>query len=99
IECCFDGGIAMDVALAGYHRRRDEAARPIFELTCDMAAGPPKPDVLALLTAMTGNQAAIDRFFGGLAGTVADADFFSDDNIAAIFAAGANYAHSLGSRT
>jgi 2-polyprenyl-6-methoxyphenol hydroxylase-like FAD-dependent oxidoreductase len=81
------GDTPMDVALAQFHRARDEAARPMFELTCTFASGPPSPEVQALLRALEGNPRATDQFFGMLAGTVHPDAFFAPDNVAAIMEA------------
>jgi 2-polyprenyl-6-methoxyphenol hydroxylase-like FAD-dependent oxidoreductase len=82
------GETPMDLALAEFHRRRDDAARPMFELTCDFASmEPPGPEQMTLLRALEGNQAATDRYFGMLAGTVPVADFFAPDHVAGILAA------------
>jgi 2-polyprenyl-6-methoxyphenol hydroxylase-like FAD-dependent oxidoreductase len=80
-----DGTRPMDVALAAYHRRRDDAARPMFELTCQFASmEPPSAETRRLLAGLAGNQPATDRYFGMLAGTVAVEDFFAPDHVAAI---------------
>ncbi|MEN3540806.1 FAD-dependent monooxygenase [Microbispora sp. ZYX-F-249] len=42
------GDLEESAALAGYQRRRDEAVRDIFELTCALAAYPPVPEFVAL---------------------------------------------------
>jgi flavin-dependent dehydrogenase len=84
------GEVPMSDALAQYHRERDEAARPMFELTCQVAApGPPPPEFVALLQALQGNEPATDRWFGVMAGTVEPDVFFAPDSIAAIMAAAA----------
>ena len=81
------GEAPMDLALAEYHRRRDDAALPMFELTCQFASmEPPPPEMLVLLGALQGNQPAMDRYFGMLAGTVAVEDFLAPDHVAAILA-------------
>jgi 2-polyprenyl-6-methoxyphenol hydroxylase-like FAD-dependent oxidoreductase len=95
VDRCFGSGTAMDVALAEYHRRRDDSARRMFRLTCDIASEPPPPEILRLVRAMVGNQPATDRYFGMLAGTVDVDDFFADDHIAAIFAAAAGEGQPL----
>jgi 2-polyprenyl-6-methoxyphenol hydroxylase-like FAD-dependent oxidoreductase len=82
------GDAPMDVALAEYHRRRDDAARPMFELTCQFAAmEPPSADTLELLGALQGNQPATDRYFGMLAGSFEVDDFFASDHVAEVLAA------------
>ena len=77
----------LDLALAEYHRRRDDAARPMFELTCGIAAmTPPSPEEVALLSALAGDRGARDRYFGVLAGTVPPEAFFAPESIGAIMA-------------
>ena len=72
----------LDDALAGYERSRNEAAMPMYRLTCDRAALlPPPPPLVDLLVALRGNQPDKDRFFGIDAGTVAIADFFLSENV------------------
>lgn len=81
------GEAPLDVALAEYHRRRDDAARPMFELTCGIAAmTPPSPEEMALLSALAGDRVARDRYFGVLAGTVPPEAFFAPESIASIMA-------------
>lgn len=46
-----------DTALAGYQRQRDEALRPVFELTCALASYPPVPEFVDLQKQLS---AAID---------------------------------------
>jgi flavin-dependent dehydrogenase len=83
----FRGGRLLD-ALAGYETKRNAAAKPMFDFTCQVAAmEPPSPEMQALMSALRGNQAQINRFFGVMAGTTAFADFFSEENIGQIMAA------------
>jgi len=72
------GRRSLEEALADYQRRRDEALRPMYDFTCQLAAlEPPPPDLQELFGALRGNQAETDRFFGALTGTVAIPEFFS----------------------
>jgi flavin-dependent dehydrogenase len=61
---------ALDAALAGYHRRRDQAAGPAYDLTARIArlAGPGRGERL-LYSALLGRPAEISRFFAVLAGS------------------------------
>ena len=78
-------GPSLDAALLAYGRRRDEAARPMYELTADLARlAPPPPEMQALLGALPANPAETRRFLGVMAGTVAVDDFFSPANLARI---------------
>jgi 2-polyprenyl-6-methoxyphenol hydroxylase-like FAD-dependent oxidoreductase len=57
-------------ALAGYHRQRDAAARPMFELTARTARlGPVSRGERLLYGSLAGRPAEISRFFGALSGT------------------------------
>ncbi len=86
IDDGFRDGRLMD-ALAGYEAKRNAAAKPMFDFTCQVAAmEPPPPHMQALMGALRGNQEQIDRFFGVMAGTTAFGDFFSDENIGQIMA-------------
>ncbi len=75
----------FDDAMADYQQRRDEAAMPMFELTCQLAAmEPPPPEMQALLGAVNGNQEAMDGFVSVMAGTLEPPAFFSPENIGRI---------------
>jgi len=78
----------LDTALATYHHVRDASARPMYDFTCRLAhvEEPPPPEMQALLAALPGNQAEIDRFFGIMAGTVAIDDFLSPASVGRIMA-------------
>ena len=69
-------------ALADYQRLRDEAVRPMYEHTYQLAAlEPPTAEMQALFQALRGNQDQTDRFLGTIAGTTAIDEFFSDENL------------------
>jgi 2-polyprenyl-6-methoxyphenol hydroxylase-like FAD-dependent oxidoreductase len=81
-----DEGLAghrpMDDALAEYQRRRDEAALPLYELTCQNAAlQPPPAEMQGLLAALKDNPAETSRFFGAMTGAVPIAEFFAPENL------------------
>ncbi|HZB48603.1 MAG TPA: NAD(P)/FAD-dependent oxidoreductase [Mycobacteriales bacterium] len=66
-------------ALAGYERRRNEAAKPLYDYTVDQARLQPlPPERVALLRALQQDEASRARFFGVLAGSVPLADFYRD---------------------
>jgi flavin-dependent dehydrogenase len=72
-------------ALAAYQYARDEAVRPMYEHTYQLAAlEPPPPEMQELLEALRGNQDATDRFIGTVAGTVPIPEFYSDENLSRI---------------
>ena len=83
----FSGDRSFDDAMSDYQRVRDEHVLPIYEMTTQLATlEPPTPETQQLLGAIHGNQAAMDGFVRANAGVNSPADFFSDDNIAQIFA-------------
>ena len=60
-----------------YQQQRDEAAMPMFEFTCQLAAmEPPPPEMQQLFGAMHGNQDAMDGFASVMAGTLSPPAFF-----------------------
>jgi flavin-dependent dehydrogenase len=79
------GSYPLQASLSDFHRRRDEAATPMYRLTNDLARlAPPTPEMAALVGALQGNAAATRRFLGVMSGTVPVAAFFAPDNLAAI---------------
>jgi flavin-dependent dehydrogenase len=87
-----DAGLAsrmpLNDALAQYERSRINAAKEMYEYTCDLARMEPEPpQVKRLFHALRGNQAETDRFFGVLAGTVRVSEFYAPDNVSRIIAA------------
>ena len=62
----------------------------MFELTCTFAAlEPPPPYMQQLLHAVSASQPAQDQFVSMMAGTFPVPAFFAHDNVARIFASGA----------
>jgi hypothetical protein len=82
------GARSYDDAMAEFQATRDVQSRPMFDFTCQLAAlEPPPPEQVELLSAMYGNQEAMDQFCRVNAGTMSPAEFFAPDNVARIFAA------------
>jgi 2-polyprenyl-6-methoxyphenol hydroxylase-like FAD-dependent oxidoreductase len=74
----------LEEALAGYERRRDEAALPLYDFTYDLAGlEPPGPEMQALFGALRDDPERTSRFFGVVAGTVPPAEFFAPEGVAA----------------
>jgi flavin-dependent dehydrogenase len=68
----------IDDAMAAYEQTRNEAFRPLYGLTAQLASlQPPPPELAALLGRLPGNQEATDKFFGVIEGTVPVQDFFA----------------------
>lgn len=60
----------------------------LYEFTAELASQePPPPELQKLLGAMHGNQEAMDGFARVSAGVMSPAEFFSEENVTAIFAA------------
>ena len=86
-----DDGLAgrrpLDDALADYERRRNAAAMPLYELTCQLASlAPPPPEQQELLAALRHDQEQTNRFIGTIAGSVPIAEFYSPENLGRIMA-------------
>ncbi|MEU8614784.1 NAD(P)/FAD-dependent oxidoreductase [Actinoplanes sp. NPDC048791] len=91
-ELCAD---ALDQALGGarpyaeamgdYWSTRDERVLPMYEMTAQIASlQPPDPQMVQLLTAVQGNQEAMDAFARVNSGATPPAEFFAPDNIGRI---------------
>jgi flavin-dependent dehydrogenase len=88
IDAGFSGRRPLGEALADYEQRRNEAALPIYDFTCQFATlQPPAPDMQQLFEALRANQEEANRFFGTLAGTTPIPAFFSPENTQRIIAA------------
>lgn len=86
IDAGFSGRQPLEQALAGYEQTRNQAELPYFDLTTQFAAlAPPPPEVQQLLEALRENPEQRSRFFGVLAHTVPVPEFFSPENMQAIF--------------
>jgi flavin-dependent dehydrogenase len=86
LDAGLSGRRPLEEALAGYEKTRNEAELPYFDLTTQLAAlEPPPPEVQQLLAALRENPAQRSRFFGVLAHTVPVTEFFSPENMQAIF--------------
>src|SRR5262249_30225785 len=65
-------------ALAEYEQQRNTAVQAMYAFTRQLAAlEPPSHETQQLYAALRGNQAAINDFFGTMAGTVAIEEFFA----------------------
>ncbi|MGH2689047.1 MAG: NAD(P)/FAD-dependent oxidoreductase, partial [Actinomycetota bacterium] len=88
LDAAFTGARPFDEAMGDYQARRDEHALPFYEFTTQIAAlQPAPPEQQQLMAAVHGNREAMDGFARVLAGVTSPAEFFSDENVARIFAA------------
>ncbi len=68
--------------MADYQVRRDEQVLAMYEFTTELATlEPPPPELQQLLSAMPGNQDAMDGFARVNAGVTSPAEFFSPENV------------------
>jgi flavin-dependent dehydrogenase len=82
IDDTFAGRLSTADALAGYEHKRNEAAMPLYHMTCDLAKlEPPPPEMQNLFAALRGNEEQSGRFIGTIAGTVPIPEFFSPENM------------------
>jgi flavin-dependent dehydrogenase len=78
LDAGFTGSRPLEDALADYEQRRNEASRPLYELTYEFASlAPPSLEQQALFAELRDDEERTNRFFGTIAGTVPVADFFA----------------------
>jgi flavin-dependent dehydrogenase len=88
VDAGLSGRRPLEEALAEYEQRRNEAAMPLYELTCQFAMlRPPSAEQQQLFAALRHDQEQTDRFFGTFVGTVPVPEFFSPENIGRIMGA------------
>jgi flavin-dependent dehydrogenase len=89
LDASFSGRRSFAEAMGAYQRARDEATRPMFELTCQFASleQPPPPEMLHLLAAASQSREAMDGFVSMFAGTLSPTEFLSPENAGRIMAA------------
>jgi 2-polyprenyl-6-methoxyphenol hydroxylase-like FAD-dependent oxidoreductase len=72
----------MDRALAGYRRRRDRAALPMYRFTRQLARlAPMRPAERQLFAALAADRRETERFFGVLTGVLAPTAVFSPPHL------------------
>ncbi len=82
IDDTFAGRRSNEDALAGYEQKRNEAAMPLYQMTCELAKlEPPPPEMQRLFAALRDNEEQSGRFIGTIAGTVPIPEFFSPENM------------------
>jgi flavin-dependent dehydrogenase len=87
LDATFAGDHPFDEAMGEYQARRDEHALPRFEFTTMLATlQPPPPELVQILGAAQGNQAAMDAFARMNAHVDSPAEFFSKENVGRILA-------------
>jgi flavin-dependent dehydrogenase len=88
VDAGLSGRRPVEDAMAEYEQRRNEAALPVYEFTCQLATlEPPPPEMQQLFAALRGNQADTDRYMGLIAGTTPVPEFFAPENVGRIMGA------------
>jgi 2-polyprenyl-6-methoxyphenol hydroxylase-like FAD-dependent oxidoreductase len=88
LDSAFSGTRTFGAAMSEYQRTRDARVKAMYEFTCQLATlEPPPPEMQQLFGAIHGNQDAMDDFARMNAGTISPAEFFAQENVAAITAA------------
>jgi 2-polyprenyl-6-methoxyphenol hydroxylase-like FAD-dependent oxidoreductase len=73
---------SFDEAMARYQAERDETSLPMYEFTTQLATlEPPPPELQELLSAIVGNEPAMDAFVSLNAGTLSPPEFFDPDHL------------------
>ena len=86
LDQALSGERPYDQAMADYRSTRDAAALPMYEMTAQIAAlQPPDPQMIQLVTAMQGNQEAMDAFARVNSGATPIPEFFAPENLGKIF--------------
>lgn len=87
LDAALSGARSLDAAMGDYQSSRDSHALPMYEFTAQLASlEPPPPQLQQLLSAIHGNQDAMDGFARVNSGVTSPADFFSEQNVGRIFA-------------
>ncbi|MEV0715113.1 NAD(P)/FAD-dependent oxidoreductase [Asanoa sp. NPDC050611] len=75
-------GADYAAAMAGFQRSRDARAMPVYQMTLQIAAlQPPDEQMVHLVSAMAGNQDAMDAFARLNSGVTSPTEFFAPENV------------------
>lgn len=81
------GTTPYEEALAGYQKRRDTRAMPVYQMTLGIASlQPPDEQMVQLVSAIIGNQDAMDAFARLNSGVTSPAEFFAPENLGRLVA-------------
>jgi flavin-dependent dehydrogenase len=82
LDAALAGTAPYEGSMAGYHAARDARAMPVYQMTLQIASlQPPGAQMIQLVSAMAGNQDAMDAFARLNAGVTSPVDFFAPDNV------------------
>ncbi|MGK5682629.1 NAD(P)/FAD-dependent oxidoreductase [Actinoplanes sp. URMC 104] len=87
LDATLGGGEAYGTALASYQSRRDTRAMPAYHMTLQIASlQPPDEQTVGLVSAIAGNQPAMDAYARLTSGVTSPAEFFRPENLSALTA-------------
>ena len=82
LDASLGGTVPYDEAMAGYQSARDTRAMPVYQMTLQIAAlQPPDQQMIQLVSAIAGNQAAMDAFARLNSGVTSPGEFFAPENL------------------
>jgi 2-polyprenyl-6-methoxyphenol hydroxylase-like FAD-dependent oxidoreductase len=88
LDEALSGARRFEVAMAHYQSERDRCSLPFYEFTAQLATLEPLPeDLQRLLTAVQGNQDAMDEFARVGGAVTSPAEFLSEQNVRRLLAA------------
>ena len=88
VDAGLTGKRPIEEAMADYEQRRNQAALPLYEFTCQLATlEPPPPEMQQLFAALRYDQEQTNRFFGTITGAVPIPEFFAPENMGWIMGA------------
>ena len=89
LGAAFSGAQPFDSAMAEYRRARDARVQPAYDFALKIAnlAEPAPPQLQELLSAIAGNQPAMNKFTSMFAGTFSPAEFFDPRHIGSLVGA------------
>ncbi len=88
LDTALGGAAPWDETLAGYQKARDTRALPVYQMTLGIASlQPPDEQMIGLVSAIAGNQPAMDAFARLNSGVTSPVEFFAPENVARLVGA------------
>jgi 2-polyprenyl-6-methoxyphenol hydroxylase-like FAD-dependent oxidoreductase len=85
LDAALAGTVPYDEAMAGYQSGRDTRAMPVYQMTLQIASlQPPDEQMVQLVSALAGNQEAMDAFARLNSGVMSPVEFFAPENLGRI---------------
>jgi 2-polyprenyl-6-methoxyphenol hydroxylase-like FAD-dependent oxidoreductase len=89
LDAALGGPVPYDEAMAGYQSRRDARAMPVYQMTLGIASlQPPDEQMTKLVSAIAGNQPAMDAFARLNSGVTSPVEFFAPENVGRLVTGG-----------